>query len=898
MESLKRLFFAASVAWIGVILASEVVCAQERPLSENPSSVPEHLTAAGDRLYFSADDGIHGRELWYIERDGTFALAADLSPGPPSSNPYPRLVDQDRVFFTAVTPGKGEDLYMFRPSDGRVLPLCESAEGEKSAAAACGGVVDNRLLFVKADSMRRTCLYSVDLATLEAETLQRLPDLYNSGSIIPLCSTLSDGRTLAGSGNALFCVTLGTQESTSELAPIVSERIFVMGALPLEKGWFLSLDTAEAGAEPWYTDGSNEGTIFLKDVNPGGAGSNPNEKLLYRGRVYFEADDGKHGTELWVSDCTAEGTHLFKDINPGADLSDPHYFREAGGLLYFVADDGEHGQEIWATDGTEEGTEMVMDLNPGVQGSGPWSLASFQGRLYFCAGSQEFGEEVFSTDGTQEGTRILKDVVPGTGNSGPHNLTPMGDRVYFTCNDGVRGEELWISDGTGEGTMLAADIWPPRTNPSSSPRDLTALGDRLIFAANDVAHGNELWLSDGSEEGTRLLFDIWPGEKGSCPKGIVTFSGKAAFSSDDGERGREVWITEGTAESTRLAADIRRGSEGSNPDAFFALDGSVLFVADDEASGREVWRTDGTPEGTRLLVDAAAGPESSDVRGFFRIWDRVFFYAESGGAVTLWRTDGTVAGTSALIRFDGMAQLWRCGRPVESAIKPVDGILPDEVERSVVTTFVRPFGQEVGMWQHAALGDVVLFGAYSEETGAELWRTDGTVAGTRLVSDLYPGSASSSPEYLMARENRVFFVADHPREGRVLWCTDGTEEGTRTVRASGGGFTWGCLRVREMAPWSLGFWVSADRPMTGDPEDLEIGVVECKPNVDSFGPLGWVARGFGGWPRHLTVVGDRLFFVADDGKHGEELWVAENRNGGLQLVRDILPPGDLTPLSH
>jgi ELWxxDGT repeat protein len=45
--------------------------------------------------------------------------------------------------------------------------------------------------------------------------------------------------------------------------------------------------------------------------------------MVSNGTLYFIADDGVSGEELWKTDGTDAGTVLVKDINPGAGGSGP-----------------------------------------------------------------------------------------------------------------------------------------------------------------------------------------------------------------------------------------------------------------------------------------------------------------------------------------------------------------------------------------------------------------------------------------------------------------------------------------------------------------------------------------------------------------------------------------------
>jgi ELWxxDGT repeat protein len=79
--------------------------------------------------------------------------------------------------------------------------------------------------------------------------------------------------------------------------------------------------------------------------------------------------------------------------------------------------------------------------------------------------------------------------------------------------------------------------------------------------------------------------------------------------------------------------------------------------------------------------------------------------------------------------------------------------------------------------EFTSLGDRVLFSATTAAEGRELWRTDGTAAGTVLVADLVPGPTGSDPANLVARGGRVFFSAGDGVHRR-LWVSDGTAAGT------------------------------------------------------------------------------------------------------------------------
>jgi ELWxxDGT repeat protein len=133
------------------------------------------------------------------------------------------------------------------------------------------------------------------------------------------------------------------------------------------------------GRELWKSDGTAEGTILVKDIVPGIGESRPGNYpgyFLASGTIiYFGAIDSTYGLELWRSDGTESGTLLVKDINPGRADSHIWWATIVGDSLYFSVNDGTHGVELWKSNGTESSTMMVKDINPGSANSMPsWLL--------------------------------------------------------------------------------------------------------------------------------------------------------------------------------------------------------------------------------------------------------------------------------------------------------------------------------------------------------------------------------------------------------------------------------------------------------------------------------------------------------------------------------------------
>ncbi len=344
------------------------------------------------------------------------------------------------------------------------------------------------------------------------------------------------------------------------------------------------------GNELWRSDGSGTGTSLVKDIDPGPANGLA-DLYSYSGRelsvlndtLFFAGRDAEGGFELWRSDGTADGTLRVKDIDPGPASSNPSQFVAAGGLLFFVTDEGIHGRELWRTDGSEEGTQLVKDIAPGAYGSGPSGLAAMAGQLYFfsqdTSATDAAPAALWKSDGTAAGTVIVKGIP-----ASPAALLAI-DRTLFFLESDQYGERrvLWRSDGTNAGTVSLKSATPPGENFIGF---VSAATDILYFGIASPS-GNELWKTDGTEVGTVLVkrFDtptvdaLWP---------LASVGDSLIFSVDHGD-GLTLWKSDGTADGTAPLPDTSPALR-FDLHASGAVAGSRFYLAaNDGVSGTEPW---------------------------------------------------------------------------------------------------------------------------------------------------------------------------------------------------------------------------------------------------------------------------------------------------------------------
>jgi ELWxxDGT repeat protein len=258
------------------------------------------------------------------------------------------------------------------------------------------------------------------------------------------------------------------------------------------------------GIELWKSDGTEAGTVLVKDISPGPRSSYPAFLTDVAGTLFFVAEDPVHGRELWKSDGTEAGTVLVKDIRPGAGSGLPVHpshgnLTAVGKTLFFAADDGAHGLELWKSDGTAAGTVLVKDIRPGPEGSrlifGMGPMVDVNGTLYFAADDGAHGRELWKSDGTEAGTVLVKDIKPGPEGSGPSSLANVNGTLFFAARDGAH-LKLWTSDGTAAGTVPVKEFFRDRAN--ARPEALQLIG-RLI-----AVDGGAFLVADWHPSGERV----------------------------------------------------------------------------------------------------------------------------------------------------------------------------------------------------------------------------------------------------------------------------------------------------------------------------------------------------------------------------------------------------------
>lgn len=763
--------------------------------------------------------------------------------------------------------------------------------------------------------------------------------------------TTTDG-TISNNQTVVVKVTASSEFSTATYANLsigdFNTEFTVTTKFPF---LFRGYDNSGVGTELWGTDGTENGTKLIKDINQAdGDGVSLNQRMFgANGEVYFQAKDGISGSALYkyivatgesvrVKDINPEGTHYSGDIAYNS-------FTELNGVLYFVADDG-NGYELWKSDGTEAGTVIVKDLNPGEETGVVFSfddtLFVFEGNIYFRGNDGTSANDVlWKSDGTDEGTVMVKNF------SRPKDFTIFNDRIYFATSNG-----LAVSDGTETGTEIV--LQQPVLGFRSR---MTVVGDWLYFVSTDdvSTSGYELWRTDGTQEGTSLVKNIMVvcdyEDDDDCharPEWLTEYNGGVYFTADDGVHGRELWKSDGTAQGTVMVKDIYVNEEDRTQNDIGHMDvanGLLFFRADDGVHGGEMWQSDGTESGTRLVSDIYPG-KLTGVYSYYRVVlnNDLYFTANDGiHGSELWKTDGI--NTSMVV---DIASLKGFGEPRDLILSDNQlyfsantGMHGRELWSSDGTEAGTMRLNNINQIQEGSLPLVnnainfngeVYFTATDGENGRELWKTDGSEAGTQLVKNITTGSGDSYLGNLLFHNEELYFTVFESRNPNyTLWKTDGTETGTVLVldlmpevfgRGVAGisnlvsanellffegrtdsdtvgiwrtdGTESGTIKLTDLAPKNIVGSANGVYFTTGTEDNDRASRLWKSDGTESGTELLYevsTPHRFTDYFSNLTVFGDNLYFRGQDDVNGIELWHSDGTVAGTGLFLDI-NPGD------
>ncbi|OIR20220.1 MAG: hypothetical protein BEU01_01855 [Marine Group III euryarchaeote CG-Epi4] len=174
----------------------------------------------------------------------------------------------------------------------------------------------------------------------------------------------------------------------------------------------------------------------------------------------------------------------------------------------------------------------------------------------------------------------------------------------------------------------------------------------------------------------------------------------------------------------------------------------------------------------------------------------------------------------------------------------------------------------------------------SADFGEELWTSD-YYGNAEMLKDINTGEADSYPWFMGQTEDLLFFRATTSINGYELWVTDGTESGTNMVKDIDPGTNSGFYGYYGFHYFNDKFYFGANNGTTGEElwatDGTENGTYLVKEirGEDSNG------NNYGSSPNSFTTIGDTMYFIANDGEHGSEPWMTDGTANGTRMLKDI-----------
>lgn len=261
----------------------------------NFSSYPKGLTGFNNALYFMADDGSTGYELWKATSTNVVRLA-DINPGGGESSSYPKgfTAYNGRLYFEAYNGQYGYELWS---TDGTSTILVTNLN-----AGAASSFPDNLTVYQNALYLRASDgVTGSELWRYDGQSVTLAADINPNGDSFPKNLTVFRDQL------------------------------------------YFSADDGTHGWELWKYDGSQ--AKLVADINPNGD-SFPESLTVFNDSLYFVATNAATGYELWR--YNGSSVSIVADLNPGPGSSYPRSLKVYGNQLCFSAtEDGVSDWELW-----------------------------------------------------------------------------------------------------------------------------------------------------------------------------------------------------------------------------------------------------------------------------------------------------------------------------------------------------------------------------------------------------------------------------------------------------------------------------------------------------------------------------------------------------------------------
>ena len=325
----------------------------------------------------------------------------------------------------------------------------------------------------------------------------------------------------------------------------------------------------------------------------------------------------------------------------------------------------------------------------------------------------------------------------------------------------------------------------------------TKVNNKIVFVRTEPTFGTELWVSDGTEAGTTILMDIIPGNASSNPYNLTAIDNVIYFTVND----NQIWRTDGTTGGTYIMVN---NPNITNVGGFIKANNFIFFYEGTTGSNgtRNIWRMQTTPNSAVEVLQATNLSFQNVDRGFYNLDDNNLLInaKTSAHGWSIWRTNGLVSelvkdlnptNVSDRVQMSSVKKIddtiYFSGFTIENGYEPftTNGTTPGT--NLLKDIFVSDnYFDTSGATNFYKAGNIIYFTAKDNTNGLELWKTNGTAAGTEMIKDITPGNNTNSwaPGSFIEFNNQLYFSKNDETNGTQIWKSDGTEDGTIMVTSN------------------------------------------------------------------------------------------------------------------
>ncbi|MBT5224321.1 MAG: hypothetical protein HOM19_02690, partial [Candidatus Marinimicrobia bacterium] len=478
---------------------------------------------------------------------------------------------------------------------------------------------------------------------------------------------------------------------------------------------------------------------------------------------------------------------------------------------------------------TRSGTNTYIYVDGSLQNTiTSFSSSDFTGTTY-VGKDPDYGEffrgfmDEFAIWNTALDSNAVKQLYNGGTPKTASTVNSSNLRSYWAMDDGS-GTSVSNAITSSPGLVLNGATWSTFTQSAkperladinsgfngSSPRNFKEYNGKVYFVANDGNYGDEIWVFDPSDSTTARVTDIWSGSNSGVNWGatLVDYNGKLYFEGYNDTYGAELYSYDGT--NVARITDIYSGSSSSYAKSMTILNDTLYFVATNNTYGYEWYSYDGTNIARRTDIRSGASDGVYPWGGIAKVYNskiyfsgyddtkgvELFSYDETNGAqlVSDLYSGSTGSYPTSFTLFDN-SLYFTGGYSVSSSSAPdvgsdaagesgssmshnsnlikYDGTTVSLVDMGSSANYFSLFGDS------AIYNNKLYLRAYTASNGYELWSYDETNGGQMVADSIYAGSNSSFPSGARVFNDKLYFRATDGSEtwggsGYELWYYDGT----------------------------------------------------------------------------------------------------------------------------